>query len=153
ERAARMPNSIVRMASTQAKIGRSMKKRDMLLACVRKLRLHGNAWAQQGPGIDDNLVAGLDAATDEPVGADGSVGLDHPKLGHIVLADDDERRTPALVTADRALRDEHAARLDALRHLAADEHSREEQMLRIGEDGADGLRSRCRVDRHVGEAE
>src|SRR4051794_41141287 len=120
ERAESSPNSMTRIARTPTKIGRAMKESDKRgAAAPRELRLHGNAGVKQRTRIDDHLVTRLESAGDEPVGSDRAPGLDHPQLGHIVLADDDDGRTTALVAADGALGHQDAAGLHALAEVAA----------------------------------
>src|SRR6266404_5730557 len=105
ERADNNPNKQTRIARTQAKIGRSMKKRDI-----------------------DRSVAGRDAPGDDPAGAGGAVCLDHSKLGHVVVARDDDGWAATLVAADGALGNEDATRLNALGNRPADEHAGEKQV-------------------------
>src|SRR6185369_17250136 len=63
ERRASTPNSDTRMASTQAKIGRSMKYRDMgSLTLAPGFRLDRHSRAQQRPALDDHLVTGFQPA-------------------------------------------------------------------------------------------
>src|SRR5258705_11899692 len=86
-RMARAPASMMTMAMTQAKIGRSMKKRDMarsfssgigrLRRGVRCFllndRLYGRTRAHFLQAIDDELVAWIEARRDQPVAADGAI--------------------------------------------------------------------------------
>src|SRR3954451_7311071 len=119
----------------------------------RKLRLHRDSWAKQRACVDDHLIACLEPSRYQPVGSDGAIGLDHPKLGHVVGPDDDDGWASPLVAPYRTLRDEDAARLDTLRKLGANEHAGKQDMLGIGENRADSLRSGRLVNRNVSEAE
>src|SRR4051794_8086059 len=115
-----------------------------------ELRLDRDSGAEEWTALDDDLVPGLEAAGNQPIVTDGSIGLHHAKLGHAFGSHDQYGRTAALITADPALRDEDAARLDALREQAADKHSRQQDMLGVGEHRANGLRARRRIHGHVG---
>src|SRR5438876_517493 len=99
------PNSMIRIASTQAKIGRSMKKRDIevLLAAGRApgLRSHWSPGLQQRSGLDNDLVAGPETGGDQPIVAGALAGLDHPRRGLVAGADDQHRRAPARIARDR----------------------------------------------------
>src|SRR5947208_1973660 len=81
----RAPASMITMAMTQAKIGRSMKKRDIALrppaALARRTagarraraggdRTDGGAVADALQALGDHLVAGLQALGHQPVGTD-----------------------------------------------------------------------------------
>src|SRR5580704_7208114 len=82
-----MPPSITSMARTQAKIGRSMKKRDMRGArfCSAhhdrrrggsgRDRLYRRAGLHIDQAIDDQPIARLQAAGDDPVGSHGPAHL------------------------------------------------------------------------------
>src|SRR6185437_16628310 len=96
------PASMITMAMTQAKIGRSMKKRDMALRPAAALtrgsggtrgRRAGGNRAHLGPGLDalqaldDHPVAGLEALGHQPVGTDGLGDLDRAQFGLVLVAD------------------------------------------------------------------
>src|ERR1700761_3345761 len=95
------PPSMMTIASTQAKIGRSMKNSDTRGALgflrgragrlaelfgSRLVRMHDRAGTHALNPDDDDLLARRDAVGDQPLIADGSVGLDHADGGFVVRA-------------------------------------------------------------------
>src|SRR5262245_4941126 len=82
ENAAMAPANVTRTASTIAKTGRSMKKREKL-----PIRLHHRARSDLHQVVDDHGVAFLEAAGDHHVGADPAPGL-HGTLQRLVLGPD-----------------------------------------------------------------
>src|SRR6266404_197121 len=114
------------MASTQAKIGRSMKKLTMapglllsrrrrrlgdLMGALRHrrrwpvlLRLHLAARLRQLHAVDDEAVAGLESGSHDPLIANGQISLQGPKLNHIVFAHDQSGWVAFLIVADALLR-------------------------------------------------
>ena len=144
------------IARTQAKIGRSMKIRDMSLS-RRRLRLApafiapgGGAWtfcgALAGTGLicapsfrlavplGDHLLAGREALGHDPVRSLRPVGDDGP-LDRPVAGPDHEQGGIALrIAGDRLLRARGMADVSiGLGELRGHEHARKKDRLRIGE--------------------
>src|SRR5512135_3138745 len=69
EKLAITPASVMMIASTLAKIGRSMKKREKL-PTLPGLRLHDHPRPQLHEVVDDHPVAFLETAGDDRVGVD-----------------------------------------------------------------------------------
>src|SRR5882724_4920517 len=120
------PANMTTMASTQAKMGRSMKKLTMARRSLRGgrlvgadglpdgllirrgrlilLRLHLAAWLGQLQTLDDYAVAGLESCAYDPFITDSPVSLQGPKLDSVVRAHDQGRGFASLVVADSLLR-------------------------------------------------
>src|SRR6185295_2702858 len=141
ENAAMVPASVMMIASTIAKTGRSMKKREKLP--IRGLHRSARAYLHQV--VDDHLLAFLQAAGDDHVGAHPAAGLHGAHRGLAVGADD-HHLARLLALRDRGLRDAHRGLLageDA--HL--DELAGEPAQVRVGELGEQLERAGLRVDR------
>src|SRR5947208_13314144 len=117
-RIAARPASTMKMDSTAAKIGLSIKKREnmglflrlrfLLLRLRRRLcpgfgDAHRRSRPQAHQALDDHAIAGLDALVDDPGIARPFADFDRARLGGVVLIDDvDELALRAL--EHRALR-------------------------------------------------
>ena len=92
-RAAMPPASMMTMAMTQAKIGRSMKKRDSAMAlaygCWRLAPAGCGVTGMSGmhllQALHDQLVAGLEAVQHLPVAAHGAAGLEHAQARDVLV--------------------------------------------------------------------
>src|SRR5438034_6082749 len=97
-RIAARPASTMKMDSTAAKMGRSMKKREnmglflRLRFCFRLGAGLGDAHRRSRPeahqALDDHAVAGLHALVDDPGIARPLADLDRPRLRGVLLVDD-----------------------------------------------------------------
>src|SRR5438128_8613178 len=97
-RIAARPASTIKMDSTAAKIGRSMKKRENMVLLLRRwfaLRLRrrlgpgfGDAHRRSRPeahqALDDHAIAGLHALVDDPGIARPFADLDRPRLRRVL---------------------------------------------------------------------
>src|SRR5712691_4276989 len=92
------PASVMMIAMTEAKIGRSMKNRDMApcLLCGRRrrglgfrgrLRTHRGTRPQLEQVVENDSVAGVEAAEDHPVGTDPVAHLDRAGRGLVLLVE------------------------------------------------------------------
>src|SRR5271154_5616434 len=82
------PAMIIASAITKAKIGRSMKKRDMAaLASGGETRRDLDARVQVQEAINDQPVPGIKAALDQPFVTDRLAGLDHALDHEVARAD------------------------------------------------------------------
>src|SRR5260370_731143 len=79
------PASMMTMATTQAKIGRSMKKRDSMAEVLAARGddggLHRRAGAHPLQPLDDHLLAGPQPAGHEPVVAHRLSDRERPRFG------------------------------------------------------------------------
>src|SRR5438309_10561971 len=103
------------MAMTEAKIGRSMKNRDMApllcLLCGRRsgLGLGGGLRTHRGPRpnleqvVENHSVAGLEPPEDHPIAAEPLSHLDRTRLG-LVFAVEGKHQKRLLSLDDRGLR-------------------------------------------------
>src|SRR3954470_5876873 len=92
------PASMMKIDSTAAKIGRSMKKRENMLLLLRRRfafafrLLLGNLHRSTGPElhepVHDHFFARLQAVQHHPVGARPLAELDRARLRDPLLADD-----------------------------------------------------------------
>src|SRR5580704_9268165 len=169
---ASMPASMITMASTQAKIGRSMKKltmvagslrhagggrrsrRFLLLACGTVLLGH-DLTTRFGElnSLDDHAIARTEPRGDQPLVADRAVCLQHAQLHHIVRTDDERGRLALLVVTDSLLGREHGPLAHAFLDTFAHEHTGQQESFGIGHEGAQSHRTGRQVDRDLGELE
>src|SRR6185295_505015 len=168
-----MPISMMMIAITQAKIGRSMKIRDIgglaapplgvhflellgrrrldALGGAGRDRLDRCAVLEVGGALGDHFLAAGEALGHDPILPLHAVGDDDP-LDHAVAGADHEQRRIALgIAGDRRLRHEEGAGVDRLGEARGDEHARQKHRLRVGEAGAEGHRARRLVDQHLAE--
>ena len=164
------PASMMTMAITQAKIGRSMKKLTMAgayfaEACsgrglrlrrllIRRPVLLGHdlgAGLRQLHPLDDDAVAGLEPGSHQPLIADGAIGREGPQLDVVVRTDDECGGLTLLIVADALLRHQHGILPHAFLDLLAHEHARQQQTLGIGQQRAQRDRARGLVHGHLGE--
>ena len=161
------------IAMTQAKIGRSMKMREItwsaarlrgggallslggrrlnLLRRVRRYRADRGVGLQLRGALHDHLIAGVQPIRHDPEGTLCAVGDDLALDGLVVGPDDIHGRRAPGIARDRGLGDEERVLVDRLREGRTDEHARQQQALRIGEAGAQRHRAGRLVDRHLGE--
>ena len=158
----------MKIESTAAKIGRSMKKREnMATSSPQRLswllgdllfsrllgHLHRRARADLHHAVDDHLLAGLQAGGDDPVVARPVADLHRPRLGRALLVDHvDELALRAF--QHRALR--HGDRVRARRAVQHHAHELARAQQRrpwVRQLGARFLRAGGRGDAHVGEVE
>src|SRR5882762_1579860 len=149
------PATIIRIAMTIAKIGRSMKNLAMLLRLSgldRRLDgVHENSRLRFLHPRYDHPFAFVQSALHHPLVAQGPGRLDDAR-GDLVVRTHHERGGLALrVVRDADLRDEHRGVVDALVDARAHEHAGQKDLVRIRKNGAHGDRARGRVDGDVGE--
>src|SRR5687768_7864044 len=150
------PATTMTMASTEAKMGRSMKKLTNTASAPGRWRerLHRRLHAHPGPDLlktlDDHVLAGLHAVLDDPQRPHTCA---HPNGAHLhgPVRRDHEQRRGALALLDRGLR--HDERVGELGEEGAEPHvlARLEQPRRIRKDGAQGEGPRARVHGAVDE--
>src|SRR5436305_9789492 len=169
--AAITPNMIM-IARTQAKIGRSMKIRDMVSASaaasaaglhrsgrrrldsLRRARRHWldrRSVLQVGETLGDDLLAWRQALGDNPVGPEGAIGDYRPLDRAVRWADHKQYGIALRAPTDGLLRHQDRGGLDRLRELGSDEHARQEDRLRVGEARADRHRARALIDDDLAE--
>src|SRR5688572_19592753 len=134
------PATTMTMASTEAKMGRSMKKLTNTASAPGgwRKRLHRGLHAHPGPDLletlDHHVLAGLHAVLDDP---QRPYTCAHPNGAHLhgPVRCDHEQRRGALAFLDRGLR--HDERVGELREEGAKPHvlARLEQPRRIRKDG------------------
>src|SRR5258706_15929241 len=151
------PASVMRIATTVAKIGRSMKKREKLpMGLLRRGllgagRLHHRAGAQLHEVVDDHHVALVQSRGDDGVAADPSGGLDVLRRD-LVLRAHGHHEARLVALHDGALRHEHAGLL-AGEDAKLRELSRHPAVHGIGEFGTQLHCAHARVDGAAGEVE
>ena len=92
----------------------------------------------------------LKPGRDQPLIADGAIGLERAQFGLVVFRHHVGRGFAALIVRHGLLRNEQRVAIDALLHLLAHEHAGKQQVPGIRENGAQRDRPRSRVDRHFG---
>src|SRR5215469_7492261 len=102
---ARTPAMIIASASTQAKIGRSMKNLDNTAALASRHRAWPDfgAWPQVQQAVDDQLVSWLEAALDQPFVADRLTCLDDALSHDVAGSENHGHRLTPLVVGDASL--------------------------------------------------
>src|SRR5262249_54518132 len=130
------PIKQMKSATTQAKIGLSMKKPGILSPARLLLRVRRRV--RLGPGLrpdlvagcnlletfDHDLVAGLQAIGDEPHAVLQRADLDRLDSDATVIADDKHLAAAAAVALDRLLRHRNGIGVDAQFDLHAHVHAR-----------------------------
>ena len=138
-------------ATTQAKIGLSMKKLGIGIyrcACAAGLASRADIGGRVrfGPGLrpdlvaggelletlDHDLVAGLQAFGDEPLAALQRAGTHRLHRDAVVVLDHEHFAAAAAIALDRLLRHRDGVAVDALLDLHADIHAGQQFALRIG---------------------
>src|SRR5687768_17579070 len=150
------PATTMTMASTEAKMGRSMKKLTNTASAPGRWRkrLHRGLYPHPGPDLletlDHHVLAGLHAVLDDP---QRPYTCAHPNGAHLhgPVRCDHEQRRGALAFLDRGLR--HDERVGELREEGAKPHvlARLKQPRRIRKDGTQGEGARARVHGAVNE--
>src|SRR5580658_8208176 len=148
------PASITMIASTQAKIGRSMKKltmaerlfrgsagrgcrgsrwRALFTRCRRVLlgRDLGTRFCRLQSFYDD-AIADLEPRGHHPLIGSGAISRENPELYYIVRAHDQRVGLALLIVRDALLRCQHRVLTRALLDLLAHEHARQQQAFGIG---------------------
>src|SRR6266853_1873907 len=170
------PASVMMIAMTDAKIGRSMKNRDMAallcgrsrrgLGFRRSLRTHHGARPNLEQVVEYDPVAGVESGEDHPIAADPVAHLDRTGRGLVFLVEREHQKR-FLGLDHRGLGHEEHVVAIARRHLDAHELARKQAHARIakfraqllrGEPGVDLGRGKIepaleRVGRAVGECE
>ena len=145
------PASMTPKATIHAKMGRSMKKRDIFRSAsirwrelLRRTGDDGNRRARFGvrTARDDQAIAGLQAACDPPLIAYGLCHFEHARLGPVLNVDHQRGRATFFVAGNGLLRREYPLRIDAFDHPGADIHARQQNALGLGKLRA-MLPSRC----------
>ena len=117
------------------------------------LRDDGGARRDLLQAADNDAVAGGEALSDEPLVADGAVGLDVAELDLIARADEENAGLPPRIAHDALLRHEDALVSDAFLDMGGDEHAGKEKGLGIGKDGAEDDRAGALIDGDFAELE
>src|SRR5437868_6918743 len=141
------PPNMMMIARTQAKIGRSMKIRDMIsagaaasaaglhrsgrrrldsLRRARRHRLDRRSVLQVGETLGDDLLAWRQALGDNPVGPERAIGDDCPRNRTVPRADHKQSGIALRASTDGLLRHQDRGGLDRLRELGSDEHARQQ---------------------------
>src|ERR1700730_4038211 len=164
------PISMMTMASTHAKTGRSMKKlttagallcgvpsgrgsrlRRLLIRRPVLLGHHLDAGLRRLDPVDDDAVPGIEPGSHQPLIADSAIGLESPQLDGIVRTHQECIGRAFLIVADALLRRQHGTLTHAFLDLFAHEHARQEYTLGIGHQRAQRDRARALVHRHLGK--
>src|SRR5882762_4319992 len=149
------PATIIRIAMTIAKIGRSMKNLAMLLRLSGLDRrfdgVHENSRRRFLHPGHDHPFALVQSALHHPLVAQGPGRLDDARGDLVVRTHHERGGLPLRVVRDADLRHEHRGVVDALVHARAREHAGKEHMVGIRKHRAHRDRSRARVYGDVGE--
>src|SRR6185312_5443403 len=150
---ARIPANMITIATTQAKMGLSMKKLTMCAGflrsgCTRRgrrvrrsrprylrlhfLRLDGGARLDELQTLDDDTVSGLDAVGHDPLVSDRALGDELAQLDLVIRSDDEGRGVTLLIMGDSELREQEGHAVPLL-DLLAHEHSREQGLVGVWE--------------------
>ncbi len=91
-----------------------------------------------GPNLldsfDDNPFPGLQARLDQPLIADGPVNADHARIDLIGFIHNQDQRSTFGITGYGLLGNEDALLVDAFLDDRPDEHARQQQVVRVGND-------------------
>src|SRR6185312_5584838 len=147
--AAMPPASMMTMARTQAKTGRSMKNFDKPILFLRFHYLwhHRHVGLHFLQAFDDYAVAGLEAIQHLPVAAHSTPGLEHMQARDVLVVHDKGGGLALLVVADALLGRENAVRVHALVDGGADIETRQQKTIGIGEDRAQAHGAGRRIHR------
>src|SRR3569832_2268889 len=135
------PASMITIVITHAKTGRFAKNLASMVLVFRWRwscrararararfrffrRMHGHARTDLVRTLDDQLVAGLEAALDQPVIADRAIRDEHARLDLAVGADDHRGRVALRIARHALLRREDRILCDRLVQLCAHVHAR-----------------------------
>lgn len=142
------------MAITRAKTGRRTKKRENIRRCLRHFDFGGFdllARRHFAGSFDNQPVAALQAVDDKPFVAVGFAGF-HAALFNLVISVNHQRGGIAFGIAGNALlRGEDRIVHDAFVYAGANEHPRQQHVLRIGKDRAQRDRAGRFIHRHFGQ--
>src|ERR1700704_2262608 len=149
------PATMIRMAMTIAKIGRSMKNLAMLLRLSgldRRLDgTHQNSRLRFLHPGHDHPLAFVQSALHHPLVTQGPGRLDDAQLDLVVRTDHEGGGVSAGVMGDALLRHEQCVVVDAFLDARTHEHAGQQHVVGIRKYGAHGDRARARIDRDVGE--
>ncbi|MPL92311.1 hypothetical protein SDC9_38409 [bioreactor metagenome] len=150
------------IAITQAKIGRSMKKRAISVALARRrgARVRAVRRNDRDRGTDrglleargDHLVTVAHAIGDDPVRARGGGDL-HRTLRHGAVVDDPDEGIAGAVAHHRVLRQRDRAARHRLRQIDLDIHAGQQQAVGVLEGHAQGDHAGGRLDVRLGGGE
>src|ERR1700756_6074073 len=155
-------------ATTQAKIGRSMKKLGMALpddargVLVKRvgtppfgpdLRLHSVAGGKFLEAFDHDAIAGLQSVGDEPLAVLHRAGADGLHDDAVVVLHDEHLAAAAAIALDGLLRNCDGVTVDALLDADAHIHARQQFALRVWKLAAQRHLPGVDIDAGVGEQE